>query len=50
LPEWKTVGFVVEGGERERAREGGRESEITGYEALRAAQTVVAGEGLTDLM
>ena len=36
--------------ERERAKEREGVRETTGYEPLRAAQTVVAGEGLTDLM
>jgi hypothetical protein len=39
------VGFVVEGGESERASERESERETTGYEPVRAAQGVVAGEG-----
>ena len=41
------VGFVVEGGKRERAskREKERERERTGHEPLRAEQILVVGEG-----
>ena len=38
-------GFGGEGGERKGGREREGESETTGYEPLREAQTVVAGEG-----
>ena len=39
------VGFVGEGGERESERERERKRETTGYEPLREAQRVIAGEG-----